>query len=102
MLLIAQWRTRTPHGYNLTIGGDGFPGAREVPVFFGEVPVLSPIPTPGQILEEAKAKGWSIKKLCDEAGISDETFFRWRDGRNSIGIDKLQALINAVNQEDMP
>jgi len=60
------------------------------------------IPTPQDILEAAKSKGWSVKRLCDEAGISDETFFRWRDGRANVGIDKVQALVDAVNREDLP
>ena len=54
------------------------------------------IPTPDEIQTEAKSKGWSIKRLCDEAGISNETFYRWRDGKHNIGVDKLQALLDAL------
>ena len=54
------------------------------------------IPTPQDIQDEAKSKGWSIKRLCDAAGISPETFFRWRDGRNTIGVGKLQALLDVL------
>lgn len=54
------------------------------------------IPTPQIIIDAAKSKGWTIKHLCDLAGISDDTFFRWRDGRHNIGVDKLQALVKAL------
>ena len=40
------------------------------------------IPTPQDIQDEAQNRGWSIKRLCDEADFSTETFFRWRDGKH--------------------
>lgn len=58
------------------------------------------IPTPLIIQEAAKAKGWTIKSLCAKAGISDETFFRWRDGKHNIGVDKLQLLLDALALPD--
>lgn len=58
------------------------------------------IPTPAEILAEAKSKGLTIKRLCAIAGISDETFFRWRRGEHSIGTDKLQRLLDALKAAD--
>lgn len=58
------------------------------------------IPTPQDIQERARSKGWSIKRLCDEAGISFETFFRWRDGKHHIQVNKLQALLDALERPD--
>lgn len=60
------------------------------------------IPTPHDIKEAAKSKGWSIKRLCAEAGISVETFFRWRDGKHVIGLVKLQALMDALDRAELP
>ena len=57
---------------------------------------LLSIPTPADIMAAAKAKGLTIKQLCAKAGISDETFFRWRRGEHSIGTDKLQRLLDAL------
>jgi transcriptional regulator with XRE-family HTH domain len=56
------------------------------------------IPTAEQIQEAAKSKGWSIKRLCSEAGITHATFFRWRDGKNEIGVNKLQRLIDVLKR----
>lgn len=58
------------------------------------------IPTPQDIQDRAKSRNWTIKTLCERAGISDETFFRWRDGRHNIGVDKLQALIDALESPE--
>lgn len=58
------------------------------------------IPTAQDIWNDAKSKGWTAKRLCDEAGISTETFFRWRDGRHTISLGKLQALVDAINRAD--
>jgi transcriptional regulator with XRE-family HTH domain len=58
------------------------------------------IPTPAQIKDAAKSKGWSVTRLCEEAGISPETFFRWRDGKHNIGVDKLQALLDALSKPE--
>jgi predicted transcriptional regulator len=54
------------------------------------------IPTPQDVQDAAKSKGWTIKALCIKAGISQETFFRWRDGRHSIQVNKLQAMLDAL------
>jgi transcriptional regulator with XRE-family HTH domain len=58
------------------------------------------IPTAQDIWEAAKSKGWTAKRLCAEAGISDETFFRWRDGRHTISLGKLQALVDALGRNE--
>lgn len=56
------------------------------------------IPTPQDIEASAKTLGWSIKRLCEEADISDETFFRWRDRRHNIGLHRVQALLDALKR----
>lgn len=60
------------------------------------------IPTADDIKKAAKAKGWPINRLCAEAGISTETFFRWRDGKHVIGLGKLQALMDALDRAEQP
>jgi transcriptional regulator with XRE-family HTH domain len=58
------------------------------------------IPTPQDIQDAAKSRGWSIKRLCDEAGLSTETFFRWRDGKHTIGVSKLQAMLDVLSRPE--
>lgn len=58
------------------------------------------IPTPQDIIDATKSRGWSIKRLCEEAGMAPETFFRWRDGKHNIGVDKLQALVAALGKPE--
>jgi transcriptional regulator with XRE-family HTH domain len=60
------------------------------------------IPTPQDIKEAAKSRGWTIKRMCCEAGISTETFSRWKTGKHLIGLSKLQALLDALARAEQP
>lgn len=54
------------------------------------------IPTPVEIQKAAKSRGWTIKRLCEIAGVADETFSRWKKGTHNIGVDKLELILAAL------
>lgn len=52
--------------------------------------------TPAYIEARAVAAGLSLVELCDRAGIALSTFYRWRSGTTTPGLDVYRRLIAAT------
>lgn len=54
------------------------------------------LPTAADIEMRARDRGMSIPAMCDRAGISPSTFYRWLAGESIIKADVMQKLIDVT------
>lgn len=62
--------------------------------------MLTGTPTAAEVEAAAKARGWKIRDLCYKAKIAEPTFYRWKSGRSSISVSKLDRLIDTINSHE--
>lgn len=61
------------------------------------MPVIRFLPTSADIETAARARGWSVSKLCREAGVSRATVVKWKNGSHVISLGNLQKLLDALH-----
>ena len=50
-----------------------------------------------QITDVALTKGVDILKACEKSGVSDSTYYRWREGKTSPQLRTAERIIAAIN-----
>lgn len=53
--------------------------------------------TPAAIEAQARAAGYSINRLCREAGLARSVFTRWKSGINAPSVDAVNRLITVLS-----
>lgn len=48
------------------------------------------------LIKEAKAQGWNLKALCQEAGFDQDHIGRWKRGEVSPRLDALESVLQIL------